>query len=367
MAAGLPRVLAVLCSSNQLYSGTGTALFDWIRTARHALDFTITIDTQEATNATIAARFCQRTGIAFIPSAANPAPGCPDHGVREIPRLCRGESWDFIECVSWANAATNLDVLSAIGPTTRLLFTPHTQPLWTLGSPEHQFMVLPVLRRMLERADAVFIDTPTELDGLDPSESMRRRVVYGPLGVDTETFSHAEAPVGRNVLCVCDFREPRKRADLLLGGFVEAARHDPHLSLTMAGNRSESFPVPPEVAGRITRLGFVTTEELVRQYRQCGALALLSDYEAFGLPIAEALCCGAPVVINGQPQLKAIFGDLPGVRIVCNADTQAVAGALLDAVSGPQDRKAIAEAATRRFALAATYGHKLRHVLSLLG
>jgi hypothetical protein len=62
VAGSLPRILVVLCASNQLYSGTGTALFNWIRTARHALDFTVMIDTHQLKNAAIAARVCQQLG-----------------------------------------------------------------------------------------------------------------------------------------------------------------------------------------------------------------------------------------------------------------------------------------------------------------
>lgn len=366
LSRSLPRVLVVLCSSNQLYSGTGTALFDWIRVARHALSFTITIDTQDAKNAAIAARFCENTGTTFIPSAANPVAGCPDHGVRSVPRLCKAETWDFIECVSWANAATNLDVLNAIGPSTRLLFTPHTQPLWTLGNHRDQFMVMPVFLEMLERSTRVFIDAPNELDGLQVSEPARQRARYVPLGVDTQTFCYGEAAVERRVLCVCDFREPRKRIDLLVRGFTEAARQDPGISLTIAGNRSENFPIPPGLEGRVSRLGFVPIEELVRQYRSCSVLALLSDYEAFGLPIAEALCSGAPVIIHEQEQLKAVFGRLPGVRIVRNDDTASVSQAMLEAVAETPERRTIARAASERFAIARTYQRKLDHVMSLV-
>ena len=294
-------------------------------------------------------------------------PGCPDYGVRAAPRICLSQNWDIVECLSWANAATNLDVLSAIRPGTRLVFTPHCQPMWTLGDLQHSyFMVMLVFRRMLERSDAIFINSPNELDDLGLSESARKHAIHIPLGVDTATFYYTEGPVARRVFCVADFREPRKRMDLLFDSFGEVARQDSEVTLMLAGNHSKNFPIPPGIAGRVTQLGYVTTEELVRQYRQCGVFALLSDYEAFGLPIAEALCCGAPAIINGQPQLAAIFGKLPGLRLVHNRDASSVARAILSALNEPQDRLAIAHAATKHFALAATWGRKLRHVLSLL-
>jgi glycosyltransferase involved in cell wall biosynthesis len=280
---------------------------------------------------------------------------------------CISESWDFIESVSWANAATNLDVLTAMKPETRLLFTPHTQPMWTLINPEQYFMVMPVFRQMLERSDAVFTDAPNELHDLNLSTTVRQRAIYISPGVDTETFCYAqEEPATRQVLCVCDFREPRKRIDLLFRAFGEVARQDRGISLTIAGNQSDKYPIPPTIADRVTRLGYVTTNELVRLYRQCGGFALLSDYEAFGIPIAEALCCGTPVLINKQPQLEAIFAHLPGVRLVGNDETSSVAAAMLEIMLEPPDRRIIASSATKTFGLAATCVRKLRHVQSLM-
>ena len=60
--------LIVLTSSNQLYSGTGTALFEWIRFARSAFDFSIVIDTENVENFKIAREFCKNHGIRLIPS-----------------------------------------------------------------------------------------------------------------------------------------------------------------------------------------------------------------------------------------------------------------------------------------------------------
>ncbi len=362
-----PTALVVISSSCQLYSGIGTLLFDWIRFARQAIEFSLLIDTADFRNVGIALRFCEATGTELLLSAPNPTPGCPDHGVRDVARILDSRPWDMLECHSWANAATNLDVLSGLRSGTRLIFTPYTQPIWTLPDWQQFFMVLPVFRRMLETADSTILLSPIELDDYDVDDGIMRRTLFVPGGVDTAIFSHADMLVARNVLCVCDFAEPRKRADLLFAAVAKAAQHDPGLRLTIAGSGSTTVEVPAGTGGRVTRLGYVSRERLVREYRTAGVLALLSDYEAFGLPIAEALCCGAPVVINRQPQLERIFGDLPGVSMVTNSDTAAVADALLRRLDDAGDRRLIAASAAERFALDATYGRKLAHVLALCG
>ncbi len=362
-----PTALVVVSSANQLYSGIGTVLFDWMRFAQHAIEFRLLIDTADFRNVGPALRFCESTGIELLLSAPNPTPGCPDHGVRDVARIMGSRPWDLVECHSWANAATNLDVLSSLRPGTRLIFTPYTQPIWTLPDWQQYFMVLPVFRRTLETADSTILLSPIELDDWDVDERIMRRALFIPGGVDTTTFSHADMPVTRNVLCVCDFAEPRKRVDLLFAAVATAAQHDPGLRLTIAGSGSTTAQVPGGLRDRVTRLGYVSRERLVQEYRTAGVLALLSDYEAFGLPIAEALCCGAPVVINRQPQLERIFVDLPGVSMVTNTKTAAVADALLRRLDEPGDRRLIAARAAERFALHATYGRRLAHVLALCG
>jgi len=362
-----PIALVVISSSCQLYSGTGTVLFDWIRFARQAIAFTLLIDTADFRNVGIALRFCETTGTELLLSAPNPTPGCPDFGVRDVARIMGGRPWDIVECHSWANAATNLDVLSSLRPGSRLIFTPYTQPIWTQRDGQQFFMVRPVLRRMLETADATILLSPNELADWNLDDGIMRRAQFIPGGVDTATFSHTDKPITRNVLCVCDFAERRKRADLLFAAVARAAQRDPGLRLIIAGSGSTTTEVPAHIRDRVTALGYVSRERLVREYRTAGVLALLSDYEAFGLPIAEALCCGAPVLINHQPQLERIFADLPGVSIVTNTDTAAVADALLWQLDEPLNRRLIAARAAERFALQATYGRKLAHVLALCG
>ena len=165
---------------------------------------------------------------------------------------------------------------------------------------------------------------------------------------------------------MADFREHRKRPDLLLAAFDAAVAVNPNLRPVLVGRDSDRLDVPPRLAACAECLGFVSNEELVRQYRSAHVLLLLSDFEAFGIPVAEALCCGTPVIISTQPEPLSVFGDLPGVTGVPNTDLIAVREALLAHAERTPDRMAIAAAAAARFGLAATHGRKLECVLALM-
>ncbi len=59
----------------------------------------------------------------------------------------------------------------------------------------------------------------------------------------------------------------------------------------------------------LRRLGFVPDEDLLALYAGCAAFVYPSLYEGFGLPVAEALSLGAPVVTSNVSSLPEVAGD----------------------------------------------------------
>jgi len=358
--------LFVVPSSCQMYSGTGTAIFDWIKFAKNIFQFSFLMDTTHEVNVEVTRRFCEKHGIDFISSAAFSLPGCPDPGIKRVAEILQRREFEFVECVSWANAATNLQVLASIDEQTHLVYTPHSQPLWTLGQPTRFPMVLPAFRKMVERANTLMLDSPVEQEMELFHGAHIRRPVNARLGVDTDIYRFdGDKPRASNtILTVFDFREKRKRFDCVLAGFEIARQREPSLRLIIAGKNSDVVPLPPHLEPYIERMGYITLEQLVNLYQTSGQFCLLSDYEAFGLPIAEALCCGLPVTINAQKEIVAIFANLPGVSTVQNTDAEAVADNLLRNFEARVSNSHIAAISRQHFALATAYKLKLDHVLN---
>jgi glycosyltransferase involved in cell wall biosynthesis len=298
MSTAKPKYLFIAASSCQMYSGTGTAIFDWIRHSRDDFEFSFLIDNSIAVNVDVTAAFCAEHKIPLYLSAPSFLPGCPDTGLSNTALHLEQHEYDFIECVSWANAATNLSVMSAKPPKIKLLFTPHSQPMSTLPGHERYFMVTPVFSRMLHSADAIFIDSPTERNHPEFRGVAQENIHFIPLGVNTAQFKPSGERNPYQLACVCDCREPRKRIDLVLAAFSEAYRIEPRLRLILAGMGSDTLRVPDVISGATTRLGQLTRAQLIPLYQSISGFVLISDYEAFGLPIAEALCCGTPVLLH---------------------------------------------------------------------
>jgi len=64
-----------------------------------------------------------------------------------------------------------------------------------------------------------------------------------------------------------------------------------------------------QIEGRVLIWGYIDDALLVALYRQCLAYVFPSSYEGFGLPILEAMACGAPTLTSGLSSLAEVAGD----------------------------------------------------------
>jgi glycosyltransferase involved in cell wall biosynthesis len=137
------------------------------------------------------------------------------------------------------------------------------------------------------------------------------------------------------------FRPGGTRAEyVLLSGSIEA-RKNPLLAadaaaavgrpLVVAGpERDRALAAELRARGADVR-GFVAKEELVRLTQEAAALLFPTRHEGFGLPVAEAMSCGTPVVSTPDAAVREVAGDA-----VAYAEPPAFASTLQRVLEDPE-------------------------------
>jgi glycosyltransferase involved in cell wall biosynthesis len=107
--------------------------------------------------------------------------------------------------------------------------------------------------------------------------------------------------------------EPRKNLVRLIEAFSRLRTRD--LDLVVAGGRGWMFqdileaPAQFGVADRVRFTGFVPDPDLSALYSLATLFVYPSLYEGFGLPVLEALACGAPVITSNTSSMPEVAGD----------------------------------------------------------
>jgi glycosyltransferase involved in cell wall biosynthesis len=332
------RVLCVLSASNQMYSGIGRAVFEFCRRLSGRVVFEFAISEGPEKNLNPVRVFCREQGIPLHVGRGRLHDDALDLGNGDLAQLLQERRWDVVECLCWANAATNQSVLENLGDI-MLAYTPHHQPTWTVPmSPVQADRTEAVHQRMLERADVVFCDSPWERRELQARVPRSNNCAHLSLGCDFGRFEPGPTKRREQLLFVGDLAEPRKRFDRVLSVFARLVQVQPWLRLVVVGNRSEDATglIPGGLRHACSILGYVSEEELRSAYRDSLGLFLLSDFEAFGIPILEALASGTPVFLSRQAATESLFHGYRGANF-CPADdleaTLTVVTDVLDRVS----------------------------------
>ncbi len=137
------------------------------------------------------------------------------------------------------------------------------------------------------------------------------RIATVPLAAP-EIFRPVAVPATRPYFLFAGTLEPRKNIAALVGAW-RGLRREWHVDLVLAGRRRGDFPdLAPEPGLHTT--GEVSDEDLAALYSGALAFVYPSLYEGFGLPVLEAMQCGACVITSRDPAIAEVAG---GAAIRC--------------------------------------------------
>jgi glycosyltransferase involved in cell wall biosynthesis len=217
-------------------------------------------------------------------------------------------------------------------------------------------------RTALRRATRVVVPskaTRDELVRLLDADPTKIDVAYH--GVDTQIFHVPTEPERARVASRLGLRgsyiaflgmlEPRKNVPSLIRGWVKAVsgRPDPP-ALVLAGGAGWDDAVDAAVAEvpselRILRPGYLHFNDLPGLLGGALVVAYPSHGEGFGLPVLEAMACGAPVLTTHRLSLPEVGGDAVAYT---EPDPDSIGESLAALLDDPQRRERLGAAGLAR-------------------
>ena len=168
----------------------------------------------------------------------------------------------------------------------------------------------------------------------------RMKVIYN--GIDSELFSPSDdvARLNNLILMVMSRDTAVKGLRFLLEALAEL-RKKWDLKLVVVGTTlgdgvTEKLMDRLGVTGAVTFRNQIETSELIKLYRSATLVAVPSTYEGFGIPAAEAMSCGAPLVSTTAGALPEVIGDA-GI-LIPPADSAALSAAIAQLMESPAKR-----------------------------
>lgn len=185
-----------------------------------------------------------------------------------------------------------------------------------------------------------------------------------PDGVDTKLFrpiKNEEALVhwrrrvfGSDNPFILFVGKPEKRKNIrnLLRAFARIRRVDnlPHklllIGMALPGQSFDDDILEMGLEEAVVKVGYASLEELVMAYNACELFVYPSSYEGFGLPVLEAMACGAPVIALDNTALPEFAEGV--ATLLPNARVETLAHSISTLLADPGRRKKMSEAGPKR-------------------
>ncbi|OZB16290.1 MAG: hypothetical protein B7X53_09275 [Hyphomonas sp. 34-62-18] len=173
-----------------------------------------------------------------------------------------------------------------------------------------------------------------------------------PLGVDQATFTPMAGVrrAGRRLISTASADTPLKGLPILLQAYALLRKADPELELVVIGKLREGAASRMlealDLRDKVTFKSGLSRQELAMEFNRATIAVTPSLYEGFGLPAAEAMSCGTPVIVSDGGALPEVAGDA-GI-VVPRGDPGALAAAISELLSEPDRHAAVARACLDR-------------------
>ncbi len=178
------------------------------------------------------------------------------------------------------------------------------------------------------------------------------RIFPIPLGVDQETFRPTES-VPRSparIITTASADTPLKGLHILVDAYHQVLQSVPEAELVVIGKlrngRARKKIQSLNLEGRVQFKSDLSREDLAREFQTATVAVTPSLYEGFGLPAAEAMSCGTPVIVTDGGALPEVAGEAG--LVVPKGDADALARAVTGLLQNPSQQRAVGDACLAR-------------------
>lgn len=283
-----------------------------------------------------------------------------------LPRLALYRTWHRLRWPGVERATGPVDVVHATG----YAIPPRTAPLvvtvhdvaWrrdpSMFTRNGVRFFEAGLRCTIDDADLVLCPSQATIDDCAAAGIERERLRHVPWGMTTVEVDDDEVAAarerygltGRYVLCVGTL-EPRKNLARLVAAFEALPHRDVTLVVVGPEGWGESPVAEPaaRLGERLRLTGFVPRSQLAPLYRGASVVCYPSLWEGYGLPVAEAMGAGAPVVTSAGTATEELVAGGAGLAVDPH-DVDAIAGGLAAVLDDDDLARRLREAGRARAA-----------------
>jgi len=177
-------------------------------------------------------------------------------------------------------------------------------------------------------------------------------IVMDEYAVGNSTNQRSDPDVVLNVAWQTQRNMRRKMLPQLVDAFALVLKKRPQARLVLAGEPMDGGPLLKEQAERlgiqhaVEFCGKLSKEEKIRRMQTCGVYYQCSRHEGFGVAIAEAMACGAPVVVNRKTAIPEVVGDCG--YYVDDDTVESIAAKILETLENPEQARLVGLSAAER-------------------
>lgn len=171
--------------------------------------------------------------------------------------------------------------------------------------------VFVLTQAMADEISDVYKIKQSKFDIVQPGVPPAFNADYGPIALD---LTRKQYKLPENYILYVGALQPRKNLAHLAEAFARiSARGYPH-KLVITGKKAWLYGETLEkiealnLGDKLMFTGFVPQHDLPKIMAAASVFAYISLYEGFGLPVAEAMACGVPVLISNDRAIAEVAG-----------------------------------------------------------